>query len=293
MTWGCPDVPYGGTWGVFHVLEATPCPIWGRQEGPPCPGDALMSHMGAHGGSSKTWGCPDVPYGDTGGVFHVLGAAPCPIWGHQEGLPCPGGNPMSHMGTPGGSSVSWGCPDVPYGNTGRVSHVLGATSYRDREGHMGGPPCLRNIPTPHMGAHGGSSMPQGPPDVPTSHMGYMGGPPCLRDPLMSPHPIWGHMGGPPCLRDPLMSPRPIWGTRGVLHGLTPTSHWDNAELWGRADPRTSGPIGRQRPPAPNKLLADCFTFVTQKGDILGSIRSPPRRPAAPPPPFSLSAHAHP
>ena len=177
MSWGQPHVPYGGTRGVFHVLGATPYPIWGHMGGPPCPGDALMSHMGAHGGSSKTWGCPDVPYGDTGGVFHVLGAAPCPIWGHQEGLPCPGGNPMSHMGTPGGSSVSWGCPDVPYGNTGRVSHVLGATSYRDREGHMGGPPCLRNIPTPHMGAHGGSSMPQGPPDVPTSHMGYTGGPP--------------------------------------------------------------------------------------------------------------------
>ena len=200
-----------------------------------------------------TWGCPDVPYGDTRGVLQDLGMPRCPIWGHRGGLPCPEGNPMSHMGAHGGSSMTWGCPDVPYGNTGRVSHVLGATSYRDREGHMGGPPCLRNIPTPHMGAHGESSMRQGPPDVPTSHMGYT----------------------------------------GVLHGLTPTSHWDNAELWGRADPRTSGPIGRQRPPAPNKLLADCFTFVTQKGDILGSIRSPPRRTAAPPPPFSLSAHAHP
>ena len=195
-----------------------------------------MSHMGVPGGSSVSWGCPDVPYGGARRVFHVLGATPCPIWGHMGGPPCPGDALMSHMGTLGGSSMSWGQHHIgTERGTWGVLHALGTF----------------------------------------------------------PHPIWGHMGGPPCLRDPLMSPRPIWGTRGVLHGLTPTSHWDNAELWGRADPRTSGPIGRQRPPAPNKLLADCFTFVTQKGDILGSIRSPPRRPAAPPPPFSLSAHAHP
>ena len=177
---------------------------WGRRH---------MGQTGAPGGFSMSWGQPHVPYGGTRRVFHVLGATPCPIWGHQGGPPCPGDALMSHMGTLGGSPMSWG------------QHHIGT-----ERGTWGVLHALGTFPHPIWG--------------------HMGGPSCLRDPLMSPRPIWGHMGGPPCLRDPLMSPRPVWGTRGSSTG-SPRRPIGTMRSCGDARTRARrGRLGVSAPPPP-------------------------------------------
>ena len=61
---------------------------------------------------------------------------------------------MSHLGTQGGSSVSWRHPDVPYGDTERVLPTLGTTPH-PLWGRWEGP-CLRGTLMSHVGAAGGS-----------------------------------------------------------------------------------------------------------------------------------------